>query len=296
MQFDIWQRGNIVSVQPNQWTYGPDGWIGLWGNSGGQMNIVACPPQAFPTPANMIELVGASGNSYVWLNQRLESSATGDMGAQVCTFQARFFNGTPYNFQPLFYLFRPNNVDYYGNGTTYVNSMSMQMCNSNTWNLIAIAMRVDGNAAKFGLQAGIYIPNALVDTTHACYMTAVDFRVTTGVPEGINNTPPPPELRPIEVEQAIANRYYQTGRFNILRYAKDGNDFMSHPMTFVGSMRATPTMTFTPVYNNGCTTFQVVPYTPNDFYIYEEPDSSGGSSTFPKVIQWQANWFASAEL
>lgn len=100
-----------------------------------------------------------------------------------------------------------------------------------------------------GYQVTIDCKTALT-SAQACQITAADIRVTPGVSTGVNSNPPPPELRPIDAELALCERYFwlvgNNGLSDTVIGMAGGNGTTNAQVafTFPRPMRAVPTVSF----------------------------------------------------
>ena len=289
--FDVWQRGTSV-VAPSTGAYTADGWQISWLGAapsisrGGQLKL-----------SNSSGIVnGIAGNTSSTFTQRIESNIAASLGpktnAQSVTFQATVFNNMTAAIVPQISVLVPTAVDNFAATTTLLAATNMQSCPGNgAVTTIAYTFSVPANGVVNGLSLNVAF-GAI--TANFVAMTDCDLRATPGIPVGLNNNPPPPELRPTAMELAFCQRYYEAHIGDLMSMNLTGctnQPFYKHT-TFKATKRAVPTMTFV---NGGASGFAAVAPTLNTVNADGVTWTINAASALINAYV-TCNWTASAEL
>jgi hypothetical protein len=250
--FDVAQRGASGSVSAGATAYTLDGW------------------QAAPTGAAVSWLQGyfnGIGNSHLKLScasgitactvqQRIESTVAEQLlltpggSAQPVTIQFTIHNNSGASFTPQLA------VDDALAGQDNFSTVASDLAATNLQTIAngaiaAVAYTfVPNNALHNGMQVRLLLGGALNQASGDIKIAAADIRVTPGVATGLNNNPPPAELRPIGNELALCQRYlYVVNQSNAGANAVAfGQAFTASAAFFAFSLpqpqRAAPTITF----------------------------------------------------
>jgi hypothetical protein len=99
---------------------------------------------------------------------------------------------------------------------------------------------------------GLGFGSALNAAGRTIYVSDVDFRITPGVIIGLQANPPPPELRPVGIEMAFCQRYYEvSGTTDIFSGDVTSGGTYYATSKFQGAKRAVPTVTIIASSNAG---------------------------------------------
>lgn len=204
--FDIWQRGTTGgAITPSTVTYTADGWIlrsvtaGVSWTQGTGRTLTA----------NSLKIIGVSGvtqnPSIAW--QRIESNIVGgDFNNATITWQAQIFNNTGADFTPMLYVGAGTSYDA-GYPSVVLGTTNLQLCPAGVWTQVSYTLTGAGTM-HYGCEFIAYAPGTALDSAAKSINVAeIDVRVTPGVTTGLNNSPPTPELRPIQNELALCQRY-----------------------------------------------------------------------------------------
>lgn len=237
---DVWQRLSPISAAAGAGTYTADGWlVGATGvacsvsQSTGQMGGLS-------HSKNNLTLTAASGLTAIQISQRIESSIAAQLANRTCTLQLRIANNTLIAVTPILLASYANVVDNFSAVTPDLTAVNLQTIPSGGNGIVAYTFNVSPNA-NLGYVFTVMFGNVLNATSGNIAITDSDFRITPGLSTGLNNNPPPIELRPIGIELAYCQRYYSTGEdfFNGNVGNATGYFATEH---FVVRMRAVPTV------------------------------------------------------
>ncbi len=250
---DVWQRGTSMSTLAATGTfyYTADGWMvessgaaASWAQAGGRL-----------LTKNSLQVTGATGVTDVQIKQRIESLMAARFSGQTVTVQAQIYNNTGAAITPTLTVNRPTAQDNYASVATDVNAVGLQSCPNGQWTRVAYTFAANA-AAYNGLEILFDFGNNFSASTKSIQITELDIRATPGVATGLNALPPPPELRPINIELAFCQRYFASSFLNGVAPADDSvQQNYSGPapaatlaqvsfIPFPVPMRATPAMTF----------------------------------------------------
>jgi hypothetical protein len=295
---DVWQRG-LTIASPGQNTVTADCWRVAYNGTapasvGQSANGVAL-SRGFQS-SYMMTIVGAAGNTGVWVTQRIESFIAGQVAGRTATLQFKLFNNTTATITPSLQTFYPTAVDNFAGVTADLAATNLQPVAAGTVGQCSINFNVSSNAV-LGYMLTIVIANAgLTSGTAGVSFGDVDFRYAPGAVIGLNPTPPPPELRPVSIEALICMRYYVNqpgyGTFWSGWISTSGSGTYFGLAVFPIAMRAAPTVTLTNNNNNG---FPAAVGTPSNitgrgFLEGRTPNVSGATGFFG------SSYTASAEL
>ena len=231
--FDIWQRGSPISCPSGVATYTADGWM----VSPGGAAVTAQTGARIGRSLNSHQISGAAGVTSANFLQRIESSVCAPLAGQICTFQATIQNNASGSITPQLDTAYPTVADNFSANTADLGPVSLQPIASGATVKVAYTFVVSASAFT-GYQVRLAF-GAL--TSGNVRISDCDIRVTPGAPGGLNANPPPPELRPVAIELAFCQRYYQVGTLigQVYQVAAGGVWIgASFPVT----MRAAPTM------------------------------------------------------
>ncbi len=207
---DVWQRGLGGSVT-TAGGYTADGWIVLptgagvtWGQGG-----------AGPQTLHSLTVSGATGVTDVQIKQRIESLMAAVLANQTVTVQALIYNSTGATITPTLTVKHAGSTDNWSSPTIDVNAVSLQSCPVSQWAQVAYTFQASA-AANNGMEVTFDFGNNFGSNTKAVAITQCDIRVTPGLSTGLCSNPPPPELRPMWMELAFCQRYFETSYGNAI--------------------------------------------------------------------------------
>lgn len=305
---DVWQRGTSLTATTSG-AYTADGWIVL---PTGASVAVAQAGARLLTKCSL-QVTGAASVTDVIVKQRIESTIAAGFCSQTVTVQAQVYNNTGYAITPLLTVKHAGSQDIWSSPVTDVSAVSLQSCTNGAWTQVAYTFSASASSYG-GLEIGFDFGNNFGANTKSIQITELDIRVTPGAATGLNNAPPPPELRPIGPELNFCQRYFQSsynsvapgtatsvGELTIL--VLNGTDF--YTLGFVQlpvTMREVPTYTMYSAHtgiggnmydNNASADLSGVSFdiaNPGSFYVRFP---SGGMTPNHTM---SGQWTASAEL
>lgn len=185
--------------------------------------------------SNLIEIAGASGNTGINLNQRVESRNSADLCGKTVTFSAYVLHtntGGPRNF--FIQAQRPNTADDWSGVTSIGNSGNISVP-LNVWTRITWTTTLPASGPNLGLSFEIAI--GTVGATQGVYITGVQLEA--------GPVATPFEHRLYGTELALCQRYFWQGGQQTVRLFSGGvNDVTAVSSTFPVTMRAAPTCTY----------------------------------------------------
>ena len=235
---DVWQRstsGTATTTAGAAAQTGADGWyIVPAGASVAWAQATGRGPTVFS-----LKVTGASSVTDVVVKQRIESYVAAPLSGQTVTVQAEVFNSTGSAIVPTLTVKHAGSADNWSSPTTDVNAVSLQSIANGSWTQVAYTFTASTSSVN-GLEISFDFLNNFGAGSQSIQITELDIRGTPGVATGINNGPPPPELRPVFVELSFCQRYYwqTTSTFNPVGYG--GGNYFTY-VSFPATMRAAPT-------------------------------------------------------
>jgi hypothetical protein len=212
--YDVAQRGTSGSVSAGATAYTLDGWLVTAAGAAVAWN------QEYATSiaANHLVLTCASGITAATLTQRIESLVAiamllGGGSAQPVTVQWTVFNNSGSSFTPQITSQYPTSQDNFNSLTTDLALTNLQPCPNAQVTTVAYTFVPATNCFN-GYQIQLALGAALNHVTGNIKIGLADVRVTPGVATGINNNPPPPEMRPVQIELLFSQRYYRRRNFS----------------------------------------------------------------------------------
>jgi hypothetical protein len=238
--FDVAQRGTSSSVSAGTSAYTLDGWIvsatgaaAAWAQQYGS-----------GTYGNPLVLSAASGLTAVSVMQRIESVVATQLLAglaiQPITVQFQIYNGTSAPITPTLSTGYAASRDNFSSVTADLAATNLQTIAAGASGVVAYTF-TPSLYVLYGYQIALNFGGALNASSGAVYISRADVRATPGLATGLNNSPPPPEMRPIGAELALCQRYF----------VAVANEFIGNTLTsgaiggvayFPVVMRATPTI------------------------------------------------------
>jgi hypothetical protein len=155
-----------------------------------------------------LDVTGAAGVSDVTIKQRIESAVAAPLSGQATTVQAWVINNTGNAITPTLTVRHASSADNWSSSVTDVSAIALQPVPAGVWTQVAYTFSASSSAAN-GLEISFDFGNNFQSSGQTLQLTELDIRSTPGVATGINNTPPPPELRPVSIELAFCQRYLQ---------------------------------------------------------------------------------------
>jgi hypothetical protein len=208
---DIWQRGTSSVTATTAGAYVADGWIVV--PTGASCTAAAGGPEGnvagFYSVYYALQVTGATGVTDIVIRQRIESYVAAPLSGQTVTVQAAIYNNTGATITPALTVKHAGSQDNWSSPTTDVNAVSLQSCPNAAWTIVAYTFACSASAYN-GLEVDFDFGNNFSTNAKYVMLAAADIRVTSGVSTGLNNNPPPPELRPIGAEMALNQRYFRT--------------------------------------------------------------------------------------
>jgi hypothetical protein len=206
----VWTRGtsSLVTSTSSPGSYTADGWqvqqtaaVGSCaqdvGNNGARFSL---------------RCVGATGNADTIIRQPIESYDAASLAAQTVTVQFQYKQDTGSSVTPNLSTCFAAATDNFSTCTSDLASTGLSACASGSWCTEAFTLSASPGAGN-GYRIEIDCNTALSPSQH-CWITAADVRVTSGVPIGINTSPPTPELRSVQAELAQCQRFLPSWRFD----------------------------------------------------------------------------------
>lgn len=233
-----------------------------WGIIPSGANVAASQASGcIPAVYGCLKVTGASGTTDIMIKQRIESYIAAPLNSQTVTVQCQAYqNGSGGgSITPTLTVKHAGSQDTWSSTPTIdVNAVSLQPMSYQTWTTLAYTFSASA-ASSNGLEVGFDFGNNFSSSSSYVEIAACDIRATPGVSTGLNSTPPPPELRPIGIELAFCQRYFETSYDNgvapgtintnaganlVIGYSSGGS-YVGNTVGFKASMRADPTMTIT---------------------------------------------------
>ena len=210
--FDIPQRGTSGSIATSGVGYYTiDGWM-LQATGG--VSLAWSQVLNSSLWGNAYRITCASGLSSTVLFQRIESYAAVEMfskyGAAIpVTIQFTIYNGTSSTITPQIATAYPSARDNFATITTDLSATNLQSIPAGT--IVTVAYTYIPSTFMWrGFEVILSFGSQLAGTSGYVDIGYADIRATPGIPTGLNNSPPPPEIRPIGIELPFNQRYFQT--------------------------------------------------------------------------------------
>jgi len=193
--------------------------------------------------ANLLQITGASGNTWVLTAQRIEAANSKDLAGQTVTVSYEIYQTTGSAMSLTTSLYYANSTDNFSGGTTLISNSAVQSIPSGAITKVTATFSIP-SAATTGIElrpisqlpalgAGQVIQIGNVQLEKGSTATSFDYR-------------------PYGTELALCQRYYEViGGINLYGYNTTGNAVLNL-LAFKATKRATPTMaTITlPNYSN----------------------------------------------
>jgi len=211
--FDVWQRG--TSWNPQSGAYTADGWIVGANPTGGTIPVTRLlyGSGAPVGGQSAMQVSGVAGNTAMTITQRMEAciaSQLGQNGKVAVTFSCWVSSGIA--IAPQLRVDQATVLDTFSTTTTVAGPFALQpVPGGNQWTRLGYTFTIPNASAQYGLQVVLMLG---AYASSACTIGAVDLRDTPGLPVGLCNNPPPPELRDIATELNLCQRYYETSYGN----------------------------------------------------------------------------------
>ena len=209
--FDIWQRGTSGTVSTSN-SYSADGWITLATGANGTWAQAA----NNRTNANTLyglQLTGASSVTDILVQQRIESYLAVGLAGRNVTFQAWIYNNTGGSITPKLSTQYAGSQDVWTSPSNDLSATNLQACTNAAWTQVAYTLAVSSSANN-GYEFVIDFGNNFSTTGKDVIIAEASVRVTSAVSTGLNSTPPPAELRFVQSELALCQRYFVTSYGN----------------------------------------------------------------------------------
>ena len=203
--FDVAQRGSSGSVAAGTPAYTLDGWqISATG-------AAAAWSQTWSASGHWLNIECATGLTNCQLVQRIESYVAEQMmlstgASQPVTVQWEIANNTAAAITPTLAAVYMATQDDAATNTADLPATNLQTIAAGAHGVVSYT---------FTPNAGMYLGYELIlgfggqlnASSGAVLISRADIRATPGVATGLNNNPPPPELRPVATELAFCQRY-----------------------------------------------------------------------------------------
>lgn len=189
-------------------SYSLDGWILSVGGTNitwSQVSNVSLPSGG--VARNGIQLTGATSNTDSALVSKIESSVSAALAGQRCTIQFTVKNNTGSTLTPVLTTRFPTALDNWAGSTNDIAGQSFQSIANGTTAVIAYTFNAS-TSADLGYETLLDFGSALNSASNNITVTNADIRVTPGVTVGINNSPPPAEIRTLPDDLVFCQRYY----------------------------------------------------------------------------------------
>jgi hypothetical protein len=199
--FEVWQRGvGSISASAGALVFLPDRWFVF--ASGAAITIA----RSTSAPSGgrsrySYQITGATSVTTVNVGQRIEASFMPAI-KQTVTFSARIYNNTGSLFTPVLNLFTPATEDGFSSVTQRL-SQSLQSCANGAWTTVSHTVDISGYTnINNGLSLEIQFPSGSLNAgTKSVTLTEVQLE-----PGPVAT---PFEVRPLQVEIALCQRYYE---------------------------------------------------------------------------------------
>lgn len=207
---DIWQRGTSAITVTTAGAYAADGWIVV--PSGASCTVQQSGPESdqvgYYGVYNALQVKGATGVTDILVKQRIESNIGVALASQTVTFQMAIENDTGGPITPALTVKHATaGQDNWSISTTDVNAASLGSVASGADVVLAYTFACPFGAYQ-GLEISVDFGNNFSTTGKSIQIFGADIRVTPGVAVGLNNNPPPVELRPLPTELLACQRYF----------------------------------------------------------------------------------------
>lgn len=204
-QMDIWQRGSGSFNVTTAGAYTADGWIVLPTGATCQVQQTTSNIRTGAQSTYSMAVTGAASITDIQVKQRVESLVAQQLEGQTVTVQAQVYNLTGTSITPTITIRHSGSADNWTSSTVDI-STSLQVCPTTTWTRVGYTFTAS-TASGNGLEAIFDFGNNFNSTTKSIQFTEADIRPTSGLVNGINNSPPIVEFRPISTELSYCQRY-----------------------------------------------------------------------------------------
>ena len=205
---DIWQRGSSSITVTTSGAYTADGWIVVPTGASCSAQQTASNPRSGALSTYSLLMTGAASVTDILVKQRIESFIAQQLEGQQVTVQAQIYNNTGGSITPTLTVKHAGSADNWSSPTTDVNAVSLQACANGAWTQVGYTFAASSSSGN-GLEITFDFGNNFSTTSKKVQITELDIRAT-GAATGLISTPPAPELRPIQVELALCQRYFET--------------------------------------------------------------------------------------
>jgi hypothetical protein len=240
---DVDQRGTagVALTVTTSGGYVVDGWIVV--PTGASCTAQQAAAQSGMLSANSLKLIGAASVTDILAKQRIEGSLAAPLAGQLCTVQAKIYNNTGGSITPTLTVKHANALDNWSASTTDVSAVSLQACPNAATTTVAYWLTASATSGN-GLEVGFDLGNNFSTNGKTAQLSDFDISYTPGVVAGATNpNPQPPELRPIAIELAFCQRYYEP---NVYLSVQQGfsTTILQATGYWKAAKRTTPTVTF----------------------------------------------------
>lgn len=248
--FGVWQRGTngIPTATGVNGAYTADGWIvQQTGAAGACARDVGAGGSLYS-----LKCIGSTSNTDTIFKQRIESSIAAPLAAATVTVQVRYMQDSGASVTPKISTCSASATDNFGTCISDLASTSLTSCATATWCTESYTFTASSGATN-GYEVD-FDCNTALSSSLACWISSADIRVTPNVASGVNITPPPVEMRTIDADLALCQRYFLTtygngvspgtSTYNGIVYAgfTISGFVSSASITFVHPMRAAPSV------------------------------------------------------
>lgn len=205
--FDVAQRGTAGTVAAGTTAYTLDGWQVSATGAGCFWSQLY-----WNQVVRGIYLQCASGLTACTLQQRIESYVASEFfrpfgASQAVTIQWFIVNNSGADFTPQFAIQYANAQDNFSAVTSDIPATNLQLCPNGANTIVSYTFTPNSFDGINGMQVQLLLGGALNHATGNIAVAQADIRVTPLVPVGLNNIPPPAELRPLPIELMFCQRY-----------------------------------------------------------------------------------------
>lgn len=202
---DVWQRGTSGTITAGSPAYTADGWIV---DSTGANITWAQQSQLANGCSYSLKITGAGSVTDTYVKQRIEGIIAQQLlsGGNV-TIQAQITNNTGGVLTPTLTVNHASVFENFGTIINDISAVTLQSIVNASTGQIAYTFTPSASSGN-GLEVIIDFGAILNSSSNSVNIFALDIRATPGVASGLNNSPPLPELRPIQAELAFCQRYY----------------------------------------------------------------------------------------
>lgn len=198
----VWQRGTSITVTAGgTYAYTADGWMVSCTGA----NIVASQQVRALNSLYDIRLTGATSNTNIKFKQRIESILSSPLSGNQVTVQMKVATSGTGGITPTLTANYCTAQDNWGATTNIISAVSLQATVDGSYVILAYTFACPGLAWQ-GLEI-IWDFGAFNSATKFIDIQELDIRATPGVSTGLNSNPPVVEMRNVNDEYTLCQRY-----------------------------------------------------------------------------------------